>query len=347
VIQSSTASTVRSFALFAALDYRFGSRWAMRAEGRVSREYLDVAGSPNSPQKFTDTTPRLSLQYQPDAGSMFYVSAAKGSRSGGINTALGLAPHEQTYEPEYNWTYELGARFERSRWRADATAFYIDWHNTQLLGFPDTAGINTLITRNTAGVRTEGIELQFDAELHDRLTLTAAYSHADPRFASGSDDPGSAGFCGLRTGSTSSSFCEVGPPRSGSGPTGAYVPYIDGNRLPRAPADQAALNLTADLTPASVNDWRLRAAVDASYQSAVYDRAINGAHFGERSLLSARISWTRGPWVLQLWGTNLTDELYARGVGSRGPAFYPVSPRPLDLVYGDGRRIGLTVRYTL
>jgi outer membrane receptor protein involved in Fe transport len=107
------------------------------------------------------------------------------------------------------------------------------------------------------------------------------------------------------------------------------------------------LNLTADLTPASVNDWRLRAGFDASYQNDVYDRAINGAHFGERSLLSARISWTQGPWMLQLWGTNLTDELYARSVGSRGPAFYPVSPRPLDLVYGDGRRIGLTVRYTL
>jgi outer membrane receptor protein involved in Fe transport len=312
----------------------------------VTREDLDVAGSANSPQKFTDTTPRLSLQYEPGTGSMLYVSAAKGSRSGGINSTLGLAPNEQTFEPEDNWTYELGARFERPRWRADATAFYIDWRNTQLPGFPDTPGINSLITRNTAGVRTEGIELAFEAKLHDRVAMRGAYSYATSGFASGSDDPGSGSFCGLRAGSSVSSFCDVGPPRSGSGPTGAYVPYIDGNRLNRAPANQAALNLTGDLTPTSARDWRLDAALDASYQDDVYDRAINGARFGERSLLSARLTWARGPWMLQLWGTNLTDELYVRSVSSRGAAFYPVSPRPLDLVYGDGRRIGLTVRYT-
>ena len=124
------------------------------------------------------------------------------------------------------------------------------------------------------------------------------------------------------------------------------MPYIDDNALPRAPADQWALTLQGDLTPGGA-DWRLTSSMDVGYQSDVYDRAINGAQFGERTLVSARVSWLRGPWMLELWGSNLTDEQYVRGVSSRGAPFYPVSPRPLDLVYGDGRRLGLTLRFAL
>jgi outer membrane receptor protein involved in Fe transport len=345
VTQSLVESTVRSFALFGALDYRFDERWALRAEARATREYLDVAGTANSPRNFSDATPRISLQYEARSGALLYVSAAKGSRSGGINAAPGLDPGEQTFAPEYNWTYEAGAKYEQSRWRADATFYYIDWRNTQLLGFPQTPGIGTLITRNTEGVRTAGIELSLAAQLHERLALEAAYSLADSSFAAGSDDAGSATFCGLKGSNVTSSFCEVGPPRSGGG--SSYVPYVDGNALQRAPEHQAAVKLTGDLTPAAANGWRLDAVIDASYQDDVYDRAIGGARFGERTLLAARVKWLRGPWLLELWGTNLTDELYVRSVASRGAAFYPVSPRPLDLVYADGRRVGLSVRYAL
>jgi outer membrane receptor protein involved in Fe transport len=87
--------------------------------------------------------------------------------------------------------------------------------------------------------------------------------------------------------------------------------------------------------------------MDVSYQGDVYDRAINGASYGERTLVSGRVTFERKQWSVQLWGTNLTDELYVRAVSTRGPAFYPVSPRPLDLVYGEGRRVGVSVSYAL
>ncbi len=346
VMQASTDIDRRTFAVFGSIDYRPADRWALRAEGRATRQYLEIARSGVPSQRFTDTTPRFSVQYEPADDAMLYVSAAKGSRAGGINSTTGLAPNEQTFAAEYNWTYELGGRIQRSRWSVDATLYYIDWQDTQLLGFPLTPGINTLITRNTAGVTTAGIELAFRAQLHERLGLRAAYSHAASEFYEGSDDPGSSAFCGLRGTNITSTFCRVGPSRSGNAPSGTYVPYIDDNALPRAPADQWALTLQGDLTPGGA-DWRLTSSVDAGYQSDVYDRAINGAQFGERTLVSARVSWLRGPWMLELWGSNLTDEQYVRGVSSRGAPFYPVSPRPLDLVYGDGRRLGLTLRYAL
>lgn len=346
VTQSSVETEVRTAALYGAFDYRIAEAWTLRAEARTSYERQELPGNLNSPQNFSDTTPRLSLQWAPAEASLLYVSAAKGSRSGGINVPVGLNADEQAFEPEYNWTYEMGARRDQAYWNADATIYYIDWRNTQLLGFPVTPDINTLITRNTVGVRTRGAEVAFGGQLSDRIALRAAYSHSASAFAPDSDDPGSAAFCGLKGSTTSSSFCAVGPPRSGNATPGSYVPYIDGNQLPRAPKDQFALNITGDLTrPAA--EWTLNGALDLSYQGDVYDRAINGARFGERMLLSARLNWRRGRCTLQLWGTNLTDELYVRSVGSRGAAFYPVSPRPIDLVYGDGRRIGLTVRYEL
>ena len=124
------------------------------------------------------------------------------------------------------------------------------------------------------------------------------------------------------------------------------MPYIDDNALPRAPADQWALTLQGDLTPAGA-DWRLTSSIDVGYE----ERRVRPCHqrrqFGERALVSARVSWLRGSWMVELWGSNLTDERYVRGVSSRGAPFYPVSPRPLDLVYGDGRRLGLTLRYAL
>jgi iron complex outermembrane receptor protein len=356
VLQSKTEADRRTLAVFGALSYRPTDRLGLRAELRTTWERLEfdsiVAnfapsfGTAVPAQDFTDTTPRFSIDFAPDANSLVYVSAAKGSRSGGINSIPGLLPQEQTFDPEYNWTYELSGRYRdtQQRWLGSMTLYHIDWQDTQITGFSNTPGIANLITRNTAGITTNGIEMTAEARLHPLLTVQGAYSYTDPEFVSGSDDPGSSLFCGLKGNNKTSSFCTVGPPRSGNAPPGTYVPYVDGNMPQRAPRTQWQVGLRST-SPPFADGWRAEGAVDVSYQSDVYDRAINGARFGERTLLSARAAFVRGPWTLELWGTNLTDDDYIRAVSTRGAAFYPVSPRPLDLVYGEGRRIGLTLRY--
>ena len=356
VLQSKAEVERRTLAVFGALTYRPTDRVGMRAELRTTWEELELDsvvanfapsfGTTVPAQDFTDTTPRFSIDFAPDANSLLYVSAAKGSRSGGINAIPGLSPQEQTFDPEYNWTYELSGRYRDvgQRWLGRITLYHIDWHDTQITGFSITPGISNLITRNTAGVTTNGVEMTLEAQLHPLLTVQGAYSYTDPEFDSGSDDPGSSLFCGLKGSNLTSSFCTVGPPRSGNAPPGTYVPYVDGNMPQRAPRTQWQVGLRGT-SPALADGWHAVGAVDVSYQSDVYDRPINGARFGERTLLSARAAFVRGPWTLELWGTNLTDDEYIRAVSSRGAVFYPVSPRPLDLVYGEGRRIGLTLRY--
>jgi iron complex outermembrane receptor protein len=356
VLQSKSATARRTLAAFGTLDYRPVDRVSLRAELRSTWERVSLDseianfapsfGEAIDAQHFTDVTPRLSIDVRPRENLFLYAAAAKGSRSGGINPIPDLQFGEQTFEPEYNWTYELGGRYRDplERWRGGATLYYIDWRNTQLLGFATTPGIAGLIIRNTAGVTTPGAELSFDARLAPNLALHASYSYAEPEFVSGSDDPGSSAFCGLRADNQTSSFCTVGPPRSGPTLPGMYVPYVDGNSLQRAPHRQWYVGLRGDFQPFR-SGWRVVPAVDLSHQDDVFDRAINGARYGERTLLSGRIGLARHAWTVEFWGTNLTDELYVRSVSSRGAAFYPVSPRPLDLVYGEGRRFGVTVRY--
>jgi len=356
VLQSKAETRRRTLAVFGALSYRPTDRLGLRAELRSTWErqeldsqvanYAPSFGTAVPAQDFTDVTPRLSIDFAPDDRSLLYASAAKGSRSGGINPVPGLPAAEQTFDPEYNWTYELSGRYRdrQQRWMGSVTVYHIDWQDTQIIGFSSDPNVANLITRNTAGLRTNGAELTLEARLHPHLTIHGAYSYADPEFVAGSDDPGSSLFCGLKGGNRTSSFCVIGPPRTGQPPPGTLVPYVDGNMPPRAPRTQWQVGLRGE-APMFADGWHATGAVDLSHQGDVYDRAVNGARFGERSLLSARAALVRGQWALELWGTNLTDARYIRAVSTRGAAYYPVAPRPLDLVYGEGRRIGLTLRF--
>lgn len=355
LVQSLTRSERRTLALFGSADRDLAAAWRARGELRASFERLETDnvtanfrpgfGRAIDPVEFSDVTPRLSLEYRPDGRLLGYVSAARGSRSGGVNPIPDLLPKEQEYGPETNWTYELGARHASGRGRlaAAATLFYIDWQDAQITGFSNTPGVSNLITRNTGGIVTTGVEASLEVALGGGWRLALAGSHVDPRYRAGSDDPGSSPFCGLRGGIVTSSFCTVGPPRDGSS-VQAVVPYIDGNRLQRSPTDSWRVSLAYDGAPLGAG-WRLGGRIDFSGQDESFDRAIGGARFGRRELLEARLRLARGAWSVEAWGLNLTDEKYIATLASRGAAFYPTTPRPLDLIYAPGRRIGITLRY--
>jgi iron complex outermembrane receptor protein len=345
----------RTFALFGALGVAPTEGLRLRAELRASRERIETNGITANfvpgfgraipALEFDDVTPRLSADLRAGEDWFAYASAAKGSRSGGVNPIPGLLPEEQGFEPETNWTYELGLRYAPGNRRllASATLFYIDWTDTQITALSNTPGVASLITGNTAGVTTRGIELTVDAQLGRLLRASASLSRVEPRFRAGGEDPGSSAFCGVRATSATSSFCTIGPTRGSAAP-GTRVPYVDGNALLRAAELQWSATLALD-PPAFASGWRAFARLDANYQDEVYDRAINGASFGERTLLDLRAGLRRAPWSVELWATNLGDERYVRAMATRQPQFFPTTPRPQDLVHGEERRLGITLRY--
>jgi iron complex outermembrane receptor protein len=91
--------------------------------------------------------------------------------------------------------------------------------------------------------------------------------------------------------------------------------------------------------------WRIGVRTDVSYQDNMYENQIESLGFGRRTLVDARLSAARGAWTVELWGRNLTDEHYIRSAFENNPGLFPTMPVPIDSLYGDGRRYGITVRY--
>ena len=358
VVQNLNRPESFAWAVFGAVDYRAFDALDLRAEARLifERERLDGVISNFGPglgraipeQKFRDFTPRASALWKLTPMWHSWVSAAKGTRSGGTNTVVGLDPDEQKFEPESNWTYEWGLRRsagESSRLRRFAmTAFYIDWRNAQIVGFSNTPGIGSLITRNTQGITTRGLEISAAFALSEAVTLNLAYSGVDARFRAGSEDAGARGFCGIGGTTTTSTFCVIGPSRTPGLLAPQLVPYIDGNATARSPPHSGTASLAARV-PWQPAGWQLDVRTDVGLQSDAFERTIEGARFGAYTLIDARLSATRGPWSVEIWGRNLGDDAYIRGAASRGPQFYPTTPRPYDLIHAEGRRFGIALQY--
>jgi iron complex outermembrane receptor protein len=354
VLQDDDRYGHRGVAIFGAVDSAVTQHSRARLEMRIENEehslddrlsdFQSGFGTAIEPVRFTTLTPRISLDDQWNSRWYGYVSLARGSRSGGINPVPGLDADEQGFGPEYNWTTEISARY-----RGDGllrgvewTAYNIDWHDTQILGLATTPGVADLVTHNTAGVHTVGTEAQLQWQLSPMLAGDISVSWTHPTFRGGSDDPGSRAFCGLTVPPFVSSFCNYGPPREVPDSPIAQVVYLDGNYLGRTARASWNFHLTGS-SARNLGLWSASWSAGLSHQGDSYERGIDGAYYGARTLLGAQLLLRRNAWQLALWGTNLTDASYIRAASSRGNVFYPTMPRPFDLIYGDGRRFGVTV----
>jgi len=352
IVQNDAVDHRRTVALFATADQRLGDAMRVRGELRANWERLVVDsrkasfvpsfGKSLGARHFLDLTPRISIDYRPASDWLIYASYARGSRSGGINALPNLLPPEQEFKPETNWIAETGLSYAGTGLVRSArlTVYDINWSSTQILGFPSTPSVAALIIRNTAGIHTQGIEVGGEFVPSRWLSFDLAYSYAHPRFKKNSEDPGSNAFCGLGPGVTTSSLCIL---RLSQINPGQLVADISDN----VPARAVETSWTAGITfaPPLVAFSGTRLRIDISHQGNVFDRQIDGLAYGARTLVNARMSMPLGPAWLDIWGTNLTNFRYLRVAVGRQPAFYPGTPRPTDLILGDGCRIGLTLRY--
>ncbi|HXN10789.1 MAG TPA: TonB-dependent receptor plug domain-containing protein [Steroidobacteraceae bacterium] len=339
-------------ALFGALDFRLSAHLRVHGELRLARETqsdqctLNGCVTASTTAAFNSATPRISLDTRLPNQGLIWISAARGVRSGGSNDDPTLIPSEQNFRPEANWTYEVGYRgaLIEDLTSLDAVAYYIDWTDTQILGPSISPGDHGFITRNLSGIRTTGVEIANHWTLLPQLRLDLALALQDPRFKAGSEDIGGIAFCGITPNNATSSFCTVGPSRHQAADAGLIVPYVDGNTIMRTPLRQWTVALSYQ-SSGDVRQWRHHLHLEVDHQGSVYDRPIDGAKYGKRTLLQASIGLARGSWSLDAWAHNLTNDRYLRMVSSRGPAFYHASPRPLDLIMGDGREVGLNLQW--
>ncbi len=320
-------------AIFGSIAIPFGA-WTFEAEARQAEETRKQLPL-NRTTEFKETTPRVNLKWQPRAGWMFYVSAARGTKAGGFN---GITADVATFEPEENTTFEIGGKQSllEGTLQLNYAVFLIDWKDLQL-SVPDTIpsrpGIQDAnYIGNVSGAQAKGAELEAIYLVNDNLRLNAALSYVESTFDDDVIDTTFGRLC-----ETNGAAACVFLPRSAALPFGGSP--IGGNDLPRTP--RSKISLGAEYTVPVGDTMSLAFRGDYNYQNKYYIENLNLGIIPDRGLLnvSATLSGGDGAWSASAWARNALDEVYVSS------SFAVSVTNGYAPALGEGRTMGVTLRY--
>jgi iron complex outermembrane receptor protein len=133
-------------------------------------------------------TPRFNLQYQIDPHAMVYATVSRGYRAGGFNSLIVANPalFGKPYQPEFAWSYELGAKFDafNRMLRVNTAAYYEKLSNLQTLA---AVGGPSFAIQNAASATVKGIETEINLNPVKPLNLFATLAYTTDHY--GTLDP--------------------------------------------------------------------------------------------------------------------------------------------------------------
>jgi outer membrane receptor protein involved in Fe transport len=325
-------------ALFGDATLHFSPEWTADVGLRAARtqySFTNVQYGPfnggmtggNGGASETPVSPKLGINYKPDANWLVYGSAAKGFRTGGANTpvsasvcandlaALGLTRAPATYNSDSTWSYELGSKFktDNNRLLVDGSVFYVDWKNIQSLvpllhcGFQYVGNLGNAVTK--------GFDLQGSVAVLDGLVMHFGLGYTDAAY-------------------------------SGNLFVAPGVPLVtDGDRLDTPPWH---VSVAADYSFVAVADaprgyFHVQYDYDSGYDlqhasDATYDPLAN--HTWSTHLMSLRLGMKPGSWDTSLFVNNVLNSY------DRTSFFHDVPTSPLVRYSAfRPRTIGITVSY--
>jgi iron complex outermembrane receptor protein len=156
------------------------------AGGRYSLDAPDLA-DPGSAYGYSDSiahsawTPKIALELTQPNGTLSYVSATRGFKSGGFNPSSTAAG--RGYGPEWAWSYEGGWKgaLMDGRSRFGVSAFVMDYTNLQVQT-PIAVGVFDI--RNAAAATIRGVEVEHTSRIGRGIEagghvtwLDATYDH--------------------------------------------------------------------------------------------------------------------------------------------------------------------------
>ena len=345
-VNQKTDTTVN--AIYGAASINFLDSFGVDVEGRYTDEKIRqydlfnlTAGQPTKLQ-LTDKyfTPRVALNYRMSPDIKFYVSGARGYKSGGFNgntfcngsnaaCPAGATFDQRQYKPETNWTYELGAKTEwlDRRLKVNAALFMVDWKELQnnvarvvAAGTP----ISSLVIGNLKGADSRGFELDSVLQATDALRLDLGLSYSNTTFKSGS----------VSDRYRINEMCDnLICPANGS---------IGGNQLQRSPKFKG--NAGIEYSGMLGASWKYGARLDVTFQDKQFLDEMNISWVPSRTLLNAGLSFEKDDISVLLYGRNLADEKYVSNslvlVGTNG-----ARTTSLTSFYGERREFGITLSY--
>jgi outer membrane receptor protein involved in Fe transport len=154
--------------------------------------FAPAYGNGGSSSSESPVTPKFGLSYQADSNNLFYISATKGYRIGGAQSALptlcnaqlaelGFTGSPATYKSDSLWSYEAGAKSKLADGvRVSASAFYIRWSNIQT-SVSLSSCANSFVA-NAASASSRGFDVQMDLNPFTGLNLGLAVGHTLAKF---------------------------------------------------------------------------------------------------------------------------------------------------------------------
>jgi len=249
----------------------------------------------NLDKSFVELLPKLTVSYDVTSRAKVYASASKGYKSGGYNTQMfsdvlqqrimgimGLSAKYDVddvvgYLPENSFNYEVGTHVNGfdGRFRADASAFYIDCRDQQLTVFPDGTTTGRIMT-NAGKTRSYGVEASALFKPDDHWTFNASYGYTNARFVD--FDNGKNDF--------------------------------SGNRLPYAPSNTAFVSAAYLLQVDASWLENVNFMVNCRGVGDIYWDEANEVHDPFYALLGASVRFEHKRYSLDVWGENLTNTDY-------------------------------------
>ncbi|MGD9584971.1 MAG: TonB-dependent receptor, partial [Lysobacterales bacterium] len=297
---------------YASATYAFNPQWTLAGGLRLTHDDKDFwaerlvspigAGStPRIRRHLADTNLSFdtSLSYALNPDARIYARVASSFRAPAVQGRLLFGDTVSVADSEDILSFELGykAEFWQRRARIGLSAFRYELDDAQLTAVGGQTNFNTLINANQ--VVGKGVELDFEALLAERLTLSAAASFNDTELH---DRDLAVAPCG--------SGCSVLDP---AGPTPGTV-LIDGNSLPQSPRWIGNLTLGWER---AVADGDLFVLADLAMRSKVNFFLYRSREFVGDPLNEAGLRvgyrWNQGRYELAAYGRNLFNETEALG----------------------------------
>jgi len=323
-----------SIAFYGEGTYRFSDQWALTFGGRWTSEEktvdilnqtfrnanftipLATVSDLNDSVKFTNFSPKVSLDYQANDDTLLYGLISRGFKSGGFNIRANISAVPASglpFDDEKLTTFELGAKmaFADQSWFLNAAYFYSDYKDIQLSIFTTVPNSNPPAFfgdfTNAGAATVQGIELELFGQLSEQWVLQGNLGWLDAEY----DEYISRG-----------------------------VNVAAVQKFTNAPKFSGAVSLQYLHPLASGGEIRSR--VGYSYQDKVYpttdlSEAIAQDGYG---LWNASVIWqVNDQWKVALEGNNLADEEY------RTTGYNIAALGILTGFYGAPRTVSMTASY--
>lgn len=262
------------------LGVRYDLEWAnmnyngMTMEYETGRHLKDLKPF-DSKLSFGQFTPKAALQYEFESSGILYMSVTKGYKTGGFNTSF-ETEEQRTFQPEFSWNYEVGAKhpFFDNRLSAEIAFFLIDWRNQQI-SQPLPSGQGSMLT-NAGRSQSKGVEFSLSANVFNGLIINTAYGYTHARFSdytNGSSD-------------------------------------YSGNRLPFVPEHTFTAGINYSIAQPCPAIDRINISADYLGNGRIYWREDNQTSQPFYGLLNARLSVMKRNVTASLWARNITSTSY-------------------------------------